>query len=902
MGNTCSVEINLEKNYVIWIDPEIRTEEITQYASELEENQILTVKLFKVINEAIDYLKSLRFKETKVIVNGGLYTEFIKILKENLVDLYIVPKIIVYTSDPEKFIETNKDYKNPNNAFYRFGGVANTFKKLKHFLKNERDDILEMENKPKKMKEQPSNHWIFEYIDSKEKLMLPLLFKPLIDSASKENMKKYNNILCEVYSNENDELKTLLYSILSVPNIPIEILSKYYIRIFTVSSNFQRDLYKIINIGKYKGILPFVKALYEGIKLRSLPLHNNEYLYMGCILPEKDIISLKENYNKRIKHLPGSIAFSKTFATFQKDKLVAEKILAEENKPFNYCKVFFILEKEENLSYSLSTYCDIENLSYFEGQKEVLFLPFSAFEVKYVNKVYINQENVYEIKLLYLDKYLGFIENDKNLITIGEKIPDSIFKKKILDFGLISKEKLEKANSRSLFNAYKKYDDDFLKKNDDSDDGNDSKEVSDSEIKFEEEINNKEENNKTKEEIISKENKKKKEEIINKENNKSKEGILSKENNKTKEDIKAKVQFNIKEDDIKETSKNIEIESIDETEINENIGYIIIGPEDINKDIQIINSFENVKRIEKAELKQDDLQFLNEKEIKDNIQIKINDSNINFTYTYKFDKPGRYKIEYLINSKRLTRVNHLFYGCSKLTNLYLPNLDTKNIVNINGMFSCCSNLKILDVSNFDTQNVVDMRILFKDCSSLTSLNITNFRTRNVTNMVGMFLNCKSLTSLDISNFNTQNVTNMSQMFFGCSSLTNLDLSNFNTQNVINMIGMFNGCSNLKNLIVSNFNTQNVINMYCMFCGCEKLKSLDLSTFKTQSVTNMYCMFLNCKSLKNLNISNFNSVNVTYMNWMFNGCDSLKKSNIISKDQTILKYFESQRVMIFNKNH
>ena len=138
MGNTCSVEINLEKNYVIWIDPEIRTEEITQYASELEENQILTVKLFKVINEAIDYLKSLRFKETKVIVNGGLYTEFIKILKENLVDLYIVPKIIVYTSDPEKFIETNKDYKNPNNAFYRFGGVANTFKKLKHFLKNER--------------------------------------------------------------------------------------------------------------------------------------------------------------------------------------------------------------------------------------------------------------------------------------------------------------------------------------------------------------------------------------------------------------------------------------------------------------------------------------------------------------------------------------------------------------------------------------------------------------------------------------------------------------------------------------------------------------------------------------------------------------------------------------------
>ena len=82
MGNTCSVEINLEINYVVWIDPEIRKDEITQYASELEENQILKVKLFKIINDAIDYLKTIKFKETKVIVNGGLYTEFVKTLKK----------------------------------------------------------------------------------------------------------------------------------------------------------------------------------------------------------------------------------------------------------------------------------------------------------------------------------------------------------------------------------------------------------------------------------------------------------------------------------------------------------------------------------------------------------------------------------------------------------------------------------------------------------------------------------------------------------------------------------------------------------------------------------------------------------------------------------------------------
>ena len=37
-----------------------------------------------------------------------------------------------------------------------------------------------------------------------------------------------------------------------------------------------------------------------------------------------------------------------------------------------------------------------------------------------------------------------------------------------------------------------------------------------------------------------------------------------------------------------------------------------------------------------------------------------------------------------------------------------------------------------------------------------------------------------------------------------------------------------------------------------------------------------------------------------MNWMFNRCNSLKKKNIITNDQKILKFFDSQRVNIFNK--
>ena len=61
----------------------------------------------------------------------------------------------------------------------------------------------------------------------------------------------------------------------------------------------------------------------------------------------------------------------------------------------------------------------------------VLFFPFSEFEIQGLKEKYINEEKLYEIKLLYLGKYYKYIENlDKN-------IPNSKFKKDIIELGLI---------------------------------------------------------------------------------------------------------------------------------------------------------------------------------------------------------------------------------------------------------------------------------------------------------------------------------------------------------------------------------------------------------------------------------------------------------------------------------
>ena len=131
------------------------------------------------------------------------------------------------------------------------------------------------------------------------------------------------------------------------------------------------------------------------------------------------------------------------------------------------------------------------------------------------------------------------------------------------------------------------------------------------------------------------------------------------------------------------------------------MGEININKEDINKNIQIINSIENIKRNHPDTILPDEDECKNEKEIKENIEIKINEKKIEFTYDYKFKKEGKYKIEYLFKNN-LTNTCYMFSDCKSLTDLNLSNFNTQNVTNMASMFGGCSSLTNLNLSNFDT--------------------------------------------------------------------------------------------------------------------------------------------------------------------------------------------------------
>ena len=126
-----------------------------------------------------------------------------------------------------------------------------------------------------------------------------------------------------------------------------------------------------------------------------------------------------------------------------------------------------------------------------------------------------------------------------------------------------------------------------------------------------------------------------------------------------------------------------------------NINYVIaeidIKKDDINKDIRIFNSFENLKRQERWEDEEDDYKYENEKEIKENCKISINGEKIPFSYYYKFDKEGKYIIKYSFTNN-LSKTDCMFYGCESLTNINLSNFNTQNVTGMWSMFNQCNSL------------------------------------------------------------------------------------------------------------------------------------------------------------------------------------------------------------------
>ena len=171
---------------VIWIEPNINSKENINYLKELLSFHYLKIRSFTNVEEAINLIKSIRFEETNIIINISLFKQFIDKFKENIKDIYVIPKIIIFSKNKNKLIN-----EKINNSFYNLGGIKTSF-----------DEIIQFIINPVKIKRnlEEENQLTFEYIDCKEKLVLPMFFKSMIELTPKDNIDNFTELIYNKYS------------------------------------------------------------------------------------------------------------------------------------------------------------------------------------------------------------------------------------------------------------------------------------------------------------------------------------------------------------------------------------------------------------------------------------------------------------------------------------------------------------------------------------------------------------------------------------------------------------------------------------------------------------------------------------------------------------------------------
>ena len=151
---------------IIWIDQNINSKENQLYLKklgfynihikfgsslsnlpvlEVEENNKFDIHPYESQKSAIDFLKTLKFNETIIIVSGRCFVDFVMEFNKNLKYIYVIPKIIVFTLKGGNYIFPKNIQINEN--FYRCGGNQTSFEKIQEFIEERQKQYIEYPQK-----------------------------------------------------------------------------------------------------------------------------------------------------------------------------------------------------------------------------------------------------------------------------------------------------------------------------------------------------------------------------------------------------------------------------------------------------------------------------------------------------------------------------------------------------------------------------------------------------------------------------------------------------------------------------------------------------------------------------------------------------------------------------------
>lgn len=456
MGTTSSnynkkEEENLKekKKIVIWIDQNNDKKENNDYLDIYSD--VLKDFFFILVNSVNDgyiQLSKLSFQLVYVILSGRLAEEFLDLYEENLQQFDIITLNIIFCYNSE----LHKSKKYVNDPFYNPGGVVTDFEEVIKFLKkdirypviNEQYSIENSYDNPFQFifLEKNMNNNIGNDMEEKmdkfiEKISLPIILKKFASKfINEEDLEKFKSFLANNY---NELKRHKFYDILSSKiKIPYYLYAKIFIRLYSLESKFYHDLNMSLLNDNFSNFKQFIFVLYYGLNLKIIKSVSDKYLYRSALINqrtyEKILNSLKESEEYDNKF----IILTKSFLSFSKNQSTVSHFLKFNNQRAKMNNLKSILFKvnplDNNINLNVTNF-EMKDLDAYDEGEEVIFLPFSGFEICGMQK---ENDEFTIINLNYLSRYekhvIDYIDDkskdkvDAFLNNLIRESEDSLFK------------------------------------------------------------------------------------------------------------------------------------------------------------------------------------------------------------------------------------------------------------------------------------------------------------------------------------------------------------------------------------------------------------------------------------------------------------------------------------------
>ena len=423
-----------DERVYIWIDPDINNALNIYYYNYLITNKKISINRFLNVEEGFAYLikKENEFKEVVIMISAKLFQAFYQLFRHNIKSIKVSPSILIFTSKPDLTInqlKMNNTYY--NNDLFDSRLIFTNAGRILDYLNDTRIEEYDL---------------TFDIIETLEQLVVPNYYSYLLEDVNKSEINYFNDFLIKnfLYGKNKDKNTNVgnkqihrLVNQIKYKVLPKEILIKYWLRIYTLESEFFRVLNKSLRYNNNQAAFyyPFIKLCYEGIRKGYLTPYIKEIYRCSQIEKEEfNLIQKKFNSDKN-NTFPSLIVFSRSFLSFSTKEDEAKKFISSNRNTFS---ILYIIEEIQDLNNDLKnriSNASLEEFSQIPGEKEILVFPFTCFEIVKIKEK--NEEGIdFEIHLKYLGNYSSYIEKQLGP-NFYDKIEISNFSEELIDCGML---------------------------------------------------------------------------------------------------------------------------------------------------------------------------------------------------------------------------------------------------------------------------------------------------------------------------------------------------------------------------------------------------------------------------------------------------------------------------------